>query len=156
MAHHTDQNGEPGHHGGPGGPLGGIFSQLTDAQKEQLHEIFQNNRNSTKAVTKAALDSFVSSLSSELQANVTAAKAAVEQKIAEQATKVSTLSQSAQTLYSELEAVLKDESLTIEEEHQKIETIIEGANQSAVEELKNAGIHVPLGHPKGFTGTPSQ
>ncbi|CAD5223271.1 unnamed protein product [Bursaphelenchus okinawaensis] len=144
LAHpHGGQGGGNGTGHGPHGPFSEIFDELTDAQKTQLKTIFQENHNTTKATGKAAIESFIATLSTDLQEKVNASHAAFEQKIAANAAKVATLSSAAQTLYNSVEAVMKDDSITRQEEHEKIKSIIQSADQTALEELKSAGIKGP-------------
>lgn len=64
------ENGGPrggkGGQGGPRGPLEAVFDLLTDAQKQELQQIFQDET-LTKAQIKQKLEAFEQGLSSDLQ-----------------------------------------------------------------------------------------
>ncbi|CAD5223269.1 unnamed protein product [Bursaphelenchus okinawaensis] len=146
----------PGHghgHHGKHGPLGEIFDQLTDAQKEEAKKLFESGRDLPKAEQKKQFEAFEAKLSPELQQKIKEHKAKWEQKKQENDEKVKSLSEKAQQLFGEIKNVLKDESLTRKQEHEKIDQIVKGADKSVVEELKKAGVHAPgLGHRGGRHG----
>ncbi|CAD5232366.1 unnamed protein product [Bursaphelenchus xylophilus] len=152
MAFFGGRGGPGGPPHGPPGPLGEIFAQLTEQQKQQVHQILADTRELTKGQQKAAIDNFVSTLSSDLQAKVKEGKSRFEQMIAQQDQKAQSLSQNAQNLYSQITAVLKDDSITRPEEHQKIQAIVQNADKSVLDEFRNAGIRLPLGPPHGPGG----
>lgn len=62
--------GGKGGHGGPHGPLGAVFDKLTDAQKQELQQISQE-QTLTKAQIKQKLEAFEQDLSSDLQVGPT-------------------------------------------------------------------------------------
>jgi len=129
--------------GGPiMGPVGVIYCNLTRAEQKQVNQIVESGLTKTKKEVKTSMDSFVSGLSSELQAAVTAEKQHFEEMKANITSKVKTLSQAAQGLSAQVSAVIENDSLTFKEDKEKLDEIVEAADKSVVKEFIDN--HIPL------------
>ncbi|KAH7697968.1 Brugia malayi antigen [Aphelenchoides avenae] len=144
--------GGKGGHGGPHGPLGAVFDKLTDAQKQELQQISQE-QTLTKAQIKQKLEAFEQDLSSDLQTLITNDKQEHDAKKTQFETQnqaaVGALSANAQTVYQQIKAIKDNENITPEQERDQIKAIIDGADASVKTELENAHL---LGHGHGPHG----
>ncbi|KAH7702407.1 antigen WB14 [Aphelenchoides avenae] len=150
------ENGGPrggkGGQGGPRGPLEAVFDLLTDAQKQELQQIFQDET-LTKAQIKQKLEAFEQGLSSDLQAELTKTKQEHDAKKAQfedqNQAAVSALSDNAQTAYQQIKAIKHNENITPQQEHDQTKAIIDASDASVKTELENAHL---LGHGHGSHG----
>ncbi|KAH7698991.1 hypothetical protein AAVH_33909, partial [Aphelenchoides avenae] len=92
-----------GHHGHGGHhcPLGAIYDKLTDAQKQALQAIFQD-QTLTKAQIKAKLEAFEETLPSDLQAEISKEKQEREDKRTQFAAAATSLSANAQNIAEQI------------------------------------------------------
>ncbi|KAH7703778.1 hypothetical protein AAVH_29048 [Aphelenchoides avenae] len=127
--------------GGLHGPLQEIYSKLTDAQKQQLQQIFQD-QSQTKATIKAKLDQFVSGLSQELQDQIQQVKSQFEQKKQQFVDAINGLQGDAKTFADKLKAIHENEQLTPQQEFQQIQEAVQGASPAVLDQLRQKGLPV--------------
>ncbi|KAI6190873.1 hypothetical protein M3Y97_00166100 [Aphelenchoides bicaudatus] len=134
------------HHGpppfGPLGPVGVIYCNLTETQRKEVDTIVESSFNKTKKELFSSLDSFVSGLSTDLQNAVATEKQQFEEMKKNVTEKVKSLSESAQTLFSQVEKIISDDSQTFPAEHDKIHKLIESTDKAVIREFIEA--HIPL------------
>ncbi|CAD5232367.1 unnamed protein product [Bursaphelenchus xylophilus] len=144
------------------GALRQIYNQLTTEQRQQVEQIFEQNRNATKGQFKSALNNFISTLSTELQSEISQANATFQQRIQENSQRVANLSAAAQSLYSQITAIGENDNLTFQESRQQIEQLLQSADPSVIQEFESNRVFLPGVHPShscsgqnmGVTGNP--
>ncbi|KAI6243391.1 hypothetical protein M3Y99_00133800 [Aphelenchoides fujianensis] len=123
----------PGQFGGCGGALAAVRANLTAEQREQLAAVFREARNETKAAVKQRIDGFVA---------VRKAEQRIDEFKANLTARVQQLSQSAQDLFANVTAVLNDDSLTFEQQSERLRALVRSADPSVLQEFRQQ--HVPV------------
>lgn len=85
------------------GPVGVIYCNLTETQRTEVNTIVESGFNKTKKELKSSLDSFVSSLSTDLQNAVETEKKHFEEFKTNITERVKSLSETAQKLFSDID-----------------------------------------------------
>ncbi|KAI6242312.1 hypothetical protein M3Y99_00246200 [Aphelenchoides fujianensis] len=131
-----------GQFGGCGGPLAAVRANLTAEQRDQLAAIFREARNETKAALKQRIDGFVSGLSAEQQAAVREAEQRIDEFKTNLTARVQQLSQPAQDLFANVTAVLNDDSLTFEQQSERLHALVQAADPSVLQEFRQQNVPV--------------
>uniref|UniRef100_A0AC35ERP7 SXP/RAL-2 family protein Ani s 5-like cation-binding domain-containing protein n=1 Tax=Panagrolaimus sp. PS1159 TaxID=55785 RepID=A0AC35ERP7_9BILA len=145
----------PGLPGPPPPPFGGpaeLEKDLSEEQRQKLHEILENN-SETKQQIKDNLQSFfdeiggnISANFNEMQTKMESMKSEMEEKQSEAA---SNLTDSAKSFISQMNAIRENMSITPEKERQQIKELFNGISDEIKNELKSTkGLMLgPMGPP---------
>ncbi|CEF70307.1 Domain of unknown function DUF148 domain-containing protein [Strongyloides ratti] len=100
---------------------------MTKSEIQTAEDAWAANKNST-----------IQALYGEFKTNKTAKMNEMKNMVDQ---KISTLSTTAQKLVTDIESIISDTSITREDEHQKIKTLLDGASDTDKESIKNVLPH---------------
>uniref|UniRef100_A0A914PK93 SXP/RAL-2 family protein Ani s 5-like cation-binding domain-containing protein n=1 Tax=Panagrolaimus davidi TaxID=227884 RepID=A0A914PK93_9BILA len=140
---------------GPPSPFGGpaeLEKDLSEEQRQKLHEILENNTE-TKQQIKDNLQSFFDEIGGNISANFNEMQTKMESMKTEMESKqleaASNLTDSAKSFISQMKDIRENMSITPEKERQQIKELFDGISDEIKNELKSTkGLMLgPMGPP---------